>query len=179
MGAAVWNPFAKPWMAHSAFQNTQEQCNQVSLDCILDRGTSKGGTLCGFISISPTTLVHEYYHFVSVNACTIARSGNLRIPGGTSLLFNLNLSSLFLSNQRLLDLQNCFSFSGIKCWAFLTNFSRLLFWRASLWTITEIWPLIPLRAAFWAQISARWFLLASRESSLARPGISIIAKASG
>ena len=46
--------------------------------------------------------------------------------------------------------------------------------------MTEVWLLfVPLRSAFLTEMSARWFPLASRESSLECPGILIIAKVTG
>ena len=111
------------------------------------------------------------------NACMVVRSGNFRVSGRTGLLFGSNQSFLFLSNQWLLNFQSCFSFSEASWWAFLASFSKLSFGDKSLWTMPEVWlPWIPLWAAFLAEVSARWFPLASRESSLECPGILIIAK---
>ena len=66
----------------------------------------------------------------------------------------------------------CFSFPEASCWAPLASFSKLSFGEISLWTVTEVWLLlVPLRAAFLAEMSARLFPLASRESSLECSGI--------
>ena len=62
----------------------------------------------------------------------------------------------------------------------LANFSKWSFVEISLWIIIEVWLLlVPLRAAFLALLSARWYTLASRKSSLECSRTLIIAKAAG
>ena len=106
--------------------------------------------------------------------------GILESPVGLGHYLVQTQSFLFLSNQRLLNFQSCLSFSEANCGASLASFSKLSFGKISLWTMTEVWLLLVLwTAAGLAEISASWFLLASRESSSECPGILIIAKLTG
>lgn len=111
----------------------------------------------------------------SFTACVVVSSGNFRVSGRTRMLFGLNQRFLFFSNK------NCvFSILFFLFWGQLLGFSSQLpnptiFGEISLWIMTEIWLLlVPLRAAFLTEMSAKWFSLASRESSLECPGILII-----
>ena len=69
-------------------------------------------------------------------------SKDCRVSGRTRLLFGPNKSFLFLSNQQLLNLQSCFSFSEAHCWASLASVSELSFGEISFWTMTEVWLLL-------------------------------------
>ena len=112
-------------------------------------------------------------------ASTMVRIENLRVSGRAELLFSPNQSFFFLSSQQLLSFQSCFCFFWGHCWASLASFPKLSFREISLSTMTEVWRLlVPLSVAFLAEMSARWFPLASRESSLECPGI-LIAKVAG
>ena len=64
MGAAIGTPSTK-LKGPLGYSKCLEQCKQVSLDCILDRWDKKARTLCGFITISPSTPIRECYRFVS------------------------------------------------------------------------------------------------------------------
>ena len=121
-------------------------------------------------------------HYLSVdqwcNAGLGVRSGNFSVSGRTGWLFCPNQSFLFLSNQQLCNFRICFS--EASCWASLASFSKWSFVEISLWIIIEVWLLlVPLRAAFLALLSARWYTLASRKSSLECSRTLIIAKAAG
>ena len=121
-------------------------------------------------------------HHLSVdqwfNAGLGVRSGNFSVSGRTGCLFCPNQSFLFLSNQQLCNFWICFS--EASCWASLASFSKWSFVEISLWIMTEVWLLlVPLRAAFLALLSARWYTVASRKSSLECPRTLIIAKAAG
>ena len=59
----------------------------------------------------------------------------------------------------------------------LVNFSKLSFERTSLWTRAEVWLLASERTAFGAEMSVRWFPLASRDSRLECPGTLVMARA--
>ena len=146
-------------------------------------GTREAGNFAGLLMFP-----HQYWFRTAVilsvdqwfNACTVVRIGDLRVSSRTGLLFDPNQSFLFLSNQQLLNFLFCFSFSEANCQATLSSFSKFSFGEISVWTMTEVWLLlVPLKTTFLAKISARWFPLASRESSLECSRISIIAKAAG
>ena len=107
-------------------------------------------------------------------ACTMVRTENLRVSGRMGLLFGPNHNFLFLSSQQLLSFQSCFCFSWGHRWASLASFPKLSFREITLLTMTEVWRLlVPLMVALLAEMSARWFPLASRGSSLECPGILI------
>lgn len=88
------------------------------------------------ITTSPPVLIHGCYHF-SVDqwfdVWIVVRTGNFRVCSRTGLLFDLNQSFVFLSNQQLLDFQSCFSFLEASCWASLASFSKL-FGEITHWT---------------------------------------------
>ena len=72
--------------------------------------------------------------------------GNFRVLVGLGYYFVQTRDFLFLSNQKLLNFQSCFSFSKVNCWASLASFLKLSFGKISLWTMTEVWQqLVPLR----------------------------------
>ena len=84
---------------------------------------------------------------------------------------------MLFRSQQLLNFQSCFLFPEASFWDSLTSFSKLSFGEISLWTIIEIWLLlVPLRATFLAEILAKSFPLALRESSLECPGMLITAE---
>ena len=97
------------------------------------------------------------------NAFTVLRSGHFRIFGRTGLLFGPNQSSLFLSTQQLLDFQYVFSFSGANHGAsLLGQFFQIVIWENLPLEHDRSLDISLLRAAVLAEISTRWFPLASR-----------------
>ena len=130
---------------------------------------------------------HQYWLMKAItlsdqrfNACQWWGGGILESLSRTRLLLGSKQSFLFSSNQQLLNFQSCFSFSEANCWASPVNFSKFSFWEIRLQTMTTVWLLlVPLRTEFLAEISARWFSLASREISLEWPRILILAKVMG
>ena len=142
------------------FKMSRRRISSLSWTVFWTGGTSEVDTFCDLVNVSP-----QYWFMNAVilsvdqwfNACTVFRSGNFRVVGRTGLLFGPNQSFLFLSKQQLFNFQSCFSFPEANCWASLASFSKLSFGEIALWTVTEVWLLlVPLRATFPAEISARW-----------------------
>lgn len=116
-------------------------------------GTREVGTFCDLLHVSPPILIHEDYHFVGrpIVYCMYSnKGGNLRVSRRTVLLFVQNQSSLFFIQPIIVEFPILFSFSKANCWASLASFSKI-------WLI-----FIPLRAAFFTEMSARWHLLVFR-----------------
>ena len=94
----------------------------------------QGGQARGALFVALLVFPQRYFFMNAIilsvdhwfNACTIIRNGNLNISHQISLLFNLNQSGVVVF----------FFFFLIK--------------PVSFGTTTEIWLLIPLKAAFWA-----------------------------
>lgn len=104
MKEAVWNPFAKPQMVSWDIQSGNS-LNRFSWIVLWTGGTHEVGTFSSLINISPPVLLHECYNFVRpmVSCLCSVSYGNFWISGRTGLLCGPNQSSLFLSNQWLLD----------------------------------------------------------------------------
>lgn len=81
------------------------------------------------------------------NACTVVNSKNFRISGRAGLLLGPNQSSLFIKPLNNYYISNIV-FSSRVNWVSLVSFSKLSLVRTSLWNMTEVWLLVPLKVWF-------------------------------
>ena len=101
------------------------------------------------------SLINECYHHVSrsmFNACTVIRSGNFSASKRTGFLVQ---ARTFFIKPTIVEFPSCFFHFYSQLFGFSSQFSSLSFGEISLWTVTEVWLLVPSRAAFLVQISAR------------------------
>lgn len=133
----------------------------------LDNGTSEAGTCMTML-----IFLHQYWFMKTIiwsvdlwsNEYTVIMSGNFSM--GCYLILTRAISFYQTSNFWISI--TVFSFSEACCWASIAYFSKLSFGEISLWT--EVWLLLlPLRVAFLAEISTKWFPWTSRDSSLQCP----------
>ena len=147
-------------------------------------GENEVDTFWGFVNVFSPILNHEYNDFGTrpmVECMYVVRKGNFRASDRTELLFGLKQNFLFLINKSLYS-QSCFSLSFYTQFflAFATRFSKISFGKITLWNTIEVWLLlVPLRAEFFAEISARWFALCFQRAKFRILGNLIVAKAAG
>lgn len=109
-------------------------------------GASNTDTFCNVINILLIIFWCIRVIILSVdqwfNACTIVSNGNSRVSGRTGLLFGPSQGFFFFFYYWT---NNSFS---ANCYASSVNFFLIIIWGSSLRTMTKVWLLVPLKAAF-------------------------------